>query len=58
MEARIKELEDCIRELLKGGEHEGLCTTFGGDMDSGPCLKHLEVAEQREEAARKILEEA
>ena len=55
---RIGKLENCIRELLKGGEHEGECgNDYDGDSD-GPCLKHVEASNQRDAAARKLLEES
>ena len=58
---RIRLLEHSVRELLKGGEHEGPC--YEGDLslssfwEVGPCWKHLNAAEIREQAARKILED-
>jgi hypothetical protein len=55
---RVTALEDCIRELLKGGKHEGEC---GNDYDGdsgGPCFKHVEASNQREAAARKLLGES
>ena len=58
---RIRLLEYTIRELLKGGEHDGPCNQ--GDLslssfwETGPCLEHLKASEIREQAARKVLEE-
>lgn len=55
---RIEMLENCIRELLKSGEHEGLCGNDQGMLnEGGACMKHIEASFIREEAARKILEE-
>jgi hypothetical protein len=51
---RIADLENCIRELLKGGEHEDDCDNDPSGY-GGPCWKHLEESTRREEAARKIL---
>jgi len=55
---RIRNLEGCIRELLKGGEHEGECDNDQGMLnEGGACQKHCAINEQREAAARKLLEE-
>lgn len=58
---RTSKLEDCIRELLKGGEHEGECSegdlSLSSSWEVGPCVKHLQASETRETAARKLLEE-
>jgi hypothetical protein len=53
-------LEFTIRELLKGGEHEGECSegdlSLSSSWEIGPCVKHLQASEAREAAARKLLE--
>jgi hypothetical protein len=55
---RITELEECIRELLKGGEHEGECDNDQGMInEGGACQKHCVASEQREADAKKLLEE-
>lgn len=55
----ITELKECIRELLKGGEHEGGCDNDLGMMNEGAaCQKHCAVSKAREAAARKLLEDA
>ena len=55
---RIRRLENCIRELLKGGEHEGECDNEQGiPNEGGACMKHCETSDQREAAARKLLGE-
>ncbi len=55
---RISALEHCIRELLKGGEHEGECDNDQGMMnEGGACQKHCSASEEREAAARRLLEE-
>jgi phosphoglycolate phosphatase-like HAD superfamily hydrolase len=57
---RRKELDtayDMIRELLKGGEHEGRCDDEDDPEFHGPCFKHIAASDAREAAARKLLEE-
>jgi hypothetical protein len=55
---RIADLEECIRELIKGGEHEGECDNDPGMMnEGGACMKHCDASDAREQAARKMLEE-
>jgi len=55
---KVMDLQDCIRELLKGGEHEGECDNDQGMLnEGGACQKHCAINEQREAAARKLLEE-
>jgi hypothetical protein len=54
---RIRNLEGCIRELLKGGEHEDECDNDQGMLnEGGACQKHCAMSEQREAAAKKLLE--
>ena len=52
---KVMDLQDCIRELLKGGEHEGECEQEKG---SARCPKHVKASNEREAAARKLLEES
>jgi hypothetical protein len=50
-------LEFTIRELLKGGEHEGECDNDQGMLnEGGACQKHCDANDAREAAARKLLE--
>lgn len=56
---RIADLENCIRELLKGGEHEGLCDNDQGMLnEGGACMEHIEASFKREKAAIKLLEQS
>ena len=56
---RIRLLEHTIRELLKGGEHDGDCfegySGLYSSWEIGPCIKHLAAAEAREKKAREVL---
>jgi hypothetical protein len=54
---RVVTLENVIRELLKGGEHEGECDNDQVMMnEGGACQKHCDTNDAREDAARKLLE--
>lgn len=54
---KVMDLQDCIRDLLKGGEHEGECDNGQGMInEGGACQKHCEMSDQREAAAKKLLE--
>jgi hypothetical protein len=54
---RVANLENVIRELLKGGEHEGECDNDQGMMnEGGACQQHCDANDAREDAARKLLE--
>lgn len=54
---RIEMLENCIRELLKGGEHEGLCDNNQGMInEGGACMEHIKASFKREKSAIKLLE--
>ena len=52
---RTLRAEGVIRELLKGGEHDGDCTN---DFTEGPCWKHVQAQEEREEEAKEFLVQA
>jgi uncharacterized protein YaaR (DUF327 family) len=53
----INRYKDCIRELLKGGEHKGECDNDQGMLnEGGACQKHCDANDAREDAARKLLE--
>lgn len=55
---KVDELKDCIRDLLKGGEHEGECDNDQGMMnEGGASQQHCEASKLRELAAQKLLEE-
>lgn len=55
---KVNDLKYVIRELLKGGEHEGECDNDKGMMnEGGACMKHCDAIEAREQAARKLLDE-
>ena len=51
---------EALKDLLKHGEHEGDCTNengeFGVEPGVGPCWKHVHTAENREKAAKLVLE--
>ena len=48
--------------ILQTGEHEGECDEgylgLSSSWERGPCVIHLRVSEEREAAARKLLEDA
>lgn len=53
---RIQKLENVIRELLKGGEHEGECDNDQGMInEGGACQKHCDASDERERNAREAL---
>ena len=50
---KVMDLQDCIRKLLKGGEHEGECDNDQGmPNEGGACQKHVDASDAREAAAR------
>jgi hypothetical protein len=53
----VTRLKNCIRELIKGGEHEGECDNDQGMLnEGGACQKHCDASDKRDSDARKLLE--
>jgi hypothetical protein len=52
--AAVEELRRAIRELLKGGDHEGPCTNEGFEMEDA-CELHLRAAQERHDKAVDLL---
>lgn len=60
LEREIVEMSNCIRELLKGGEHSGDCDNEvyldnGEIIHDGECRIHVETAESRKISAKALL---
>jgi hypothetical protein len=53
LEARTERTEEALRELLKGGAHDGPCDNE--DFPDDGCEKHGEASERRKEAAKELL---
>lgn len=59
LERKFQEMERLSREVLLGGEHDGLCEyslDCGWIKGSGPCIWHLELNAERSSNLRDFLD--